>query len=75
MSNPLETKVTVNMDDLKTVICKCGEAIFDNVAIYKVVPALYSQNGKPALIGRPCIRCIKCGEIYAVDEVALGTIN
>ena len=72
MNNPLEAKITVNMDDLRTVVCKCGEAVFENVAIYKVVPALYSGNGKPTLLGRPCIRCVKCGEVYAMDEVTTG---
>jgi len=61
--------ININPDDLKTVTCICGKTIFENVCQAKIVPAIYSPTGKPAVILRPCLRCIECGVVSAVDEI------
>jgi hypothetical protein len=67
--NQIQQQINVDANDLKTVVCTCGKFIFESVAIYKVVPALYSKTGKPSLIAMPCLRCIACGEVHTMENV------
>lgn len=64
--------VNVNLNDLKDVVCECGEDVFMSVAQYKILPALYSQTGKPALVARPCLQCSNCLAVKGVDEIVNG---
>lgn len=61
--------VTVNTNDLKTVQCPCGEFVFQSVSIFKVLPSLYSQTGKPSLVTLNCIQCIGCGAVHKLEDV------
>jgi len=68
MAQQIQAGISVNASELKTVICQCGKSLFDQVSEYKILPAVYSQTGKPALIARPCLRCIACGTVCSIDE-------
>jgi hypothetical protein len=69
MVDTINQRITVNANDLRTVACTCGKFVFDTVVILKIVPSLYSQNGKPSLLPVQCMRCVSCGAVHMVEEI------
>jgi hypothetical protein len=61
--------INVDIHSLKVVMCSCGNHIFEPLIIYRIVPSIYSQTGKPALMGTNCSRCIKCSAVHEVDNM------
>ena len=70
MAAPLiNQQITVDASTLQTVTCSCGKFIFENVFVYKVIPSIYSNTGKPGLFAVQCLKCLECGMIHQVDEI------
>jgi hypothetical protein len=65
----IQQNIVVDANTLKTVMCACGKILFESVATYKIVPALYSQTGKPTLLALHCLRCINCGKVRSIEEI------
>ena len=68
MNNSMQ-QVIVNVNDLQTVLCSCGQSVFSSVQIYKVVPSIYSNTGKATLVALPCMKCTDCGAVRIIEEV------
>jgi len=74
MGELLNQQVSININDLKTVACTCGKYIFTSVVLLKVVPAIYSQNGKPSLLQVQAMRCVECGLVHMTEDI-IKSIN
>jgi len=64
--------INININDLKDIVCECGNKVFHSVIQAKFIPALYSQNGQPGMLQRPCFMCTECGKTMPVDEMING---
>ena len=61
---PLQTKINVNPEDLKDIICEqCGSKFFRQVQAFKRLNALISPTGKEQIVPVPVFRCDECGFI------------
>ena len=61
---PLQTKINVNPEDLKDIICEqCGSKFFRQVQAFKRLNALISPSGKEQIVPVPVFRCDECGFI------------
>lgn len=69
MNQTVPKQVVVDTNTLKTVTCICGNTLFDQVNLYKIVPSLYSQTGKTSLLALHHLRCVKCGKVRSIDEI------
>lgn len=67
-------QVMVNANDLPTITCACGKFIFEHVSMFKAVPAIYSNTGKPTLFQIKCLKCLECGMVHPLDKI-LESIN
>lgn len=72
MEELLNQQVSININDLKTVACTCGKYIFTTVVLLKVIPAVYSQNGKPSLLQVQAMRCVECGATHMTDDIMMS---
>lgn len=70
----MQNKLAVNIkvEDLKDVTCACGSTVFDTALQAKIIPALYSQNGKKSMLQQPCLKCVSCGAVYSIDAILQG---
>jgi len=60
------SKVKLNMSDLKDIICEnCEGKIFREATMFKKLSALLSPTGKEQVIPIPVFRCDDCGHINA----------
>jgi len=69
MNPPINQQIRVDASTLQTVTCSCGKFIFENVFIYKVIPAIYSNTGKPGLFAVQCLKCVECGMIHQIEDI------
>ena len=65
----IKQQIMVNINDLQTIMCGCGKFVFENVMIIKVMPAIYSNTGKPALLPVQCVRCIECKAVHSMEDI------
>jgi|TARA_A200000159_G_scaffold163458_1_gene189742 uncharacterized Zn finger protein len=50
---------------LETVSCpECGGIFFDEVTMYKEVPAVQSPNGVASMLPIPVVLCNNCGTVH-----------
>jgi uncharacterized Zn finger protein len=49
---------------LETVQCEnCDGIFFEEVTMFKVVPAVQSPNGQKSMLPIPVVRCAECGHV------------
>ena len=65
----VEPKLSVNVESLVKLNCKCGSDHFIDVIHVRFAPALLSPKGIPTFIRVPKgFLCGKCGEINAFEQ-------
>lgn len=63
-----QVNVNVNFDDLKDVICECGNLTFVEQYQIKKISALLSKSGKEEIMPYPVLACAKCGKLFDPQE-------
>ena len=59
---PQQVTINVPLDQLKDVVCACGQQVFTNAFVIKQIPAIYSPSGKPEMLSQPIgFICVSCG--------------
>jgi hypothetical protein len=71
----IQQQINIDIDTLSTVLCDCGNHYFEQVVMLKVIPALYSQTGKQAILTVPCMKCTKCGVSRPQDVILKSVMN
>lgn len=66
---PAQPQINININSLAVISCQCGNAIFDSVLQCRLIPALYSQDGRESMLAIGCYRCTKCGQVYSADQM------
>jgi hypothetical protein len=61
--------INVDVNDLKIVICTCEGKVFEQVVMFRILPAIYSPDGHPSLLPVPCAMCTKCKAVYDMVEM------
>lgn len=57
-------QMNIDPTKLDTVECKnCESIFFEEVTMFKEVPAVKSPNGQKSMLPIPVIRCANCGEV------------
>lgn len=57
-------QMNIDPTKLDTVECEnCGSIFFEEVTMFKEVPAVKSPNGQKSMLPIPVIRCANCGEV------------
>lgn len=57
-------QMQIDPTKLDTVTCvNCGGIFFDEVTMFKEVPAIKSPNGQKSMLPIPVVRCADCGEV------------
>lgn len=62
--HPNQLRINVPLDQLTPVICRCGGQLFDNGVMLRMLSALQSPIGQPAVIEIPIRVCVSCGMPY-----------
>jgi uncharacterized Zn finger protein len=58
-------KMQIDPFKLPTVTCpNCEGIFFDNLTMYKEVPALQSPNGQASMLPIPVVVCNECGTVH-----------
>lgn len=58
---PPVPKPSINIEDLKTLVCEfCEGVIFAEGIIIKTVSPLLTQNGKEGMMPIPAFYCVRC---------------
>ena len=66
MGQPAQSP-TMNLDvtKLKNVSCpECGGIFFDELQMFKEVPAMQSPNGQASMLPIPVVLCNNCGTVH-----------
>ena len=53
-------QVTINVDDLKDILCKCGNNTFTHGVMIKKMSALISPDGQDKYIHNKVAICVQC---------------
>lgn len=65
-----QIKLTVPIDQLADTKCECGNETFTMTLRLKVLPALYSQTGKPEhIMLQMGFTCTACGKLIPLSPV------
>ena len=66
MGNQQAPQAQMQLDPtkLETVQCEnCDGIFFEEVTMFKVVPAVQSPNGQKSMLPIPVVRCAECGHV------------
>jgi uncharacterized Zn finger protein len=66
MNQPTQASPQMQIDPTKldTVRCEeCDSIFFEEVTMFKEVPAVKSPNGQKSMLPIPVIRCAECGAV------------
>jgi len=59
-----QPKLQIDPTKLDTVECEsCGGIFFEEVTMFKEVPAIQSPNGQKSILPIPVVRCAECGNV------------
>lgn len=67
MGQPSQQAPQMQLDPTKlpTIECgNCGGIFFEEVTMFKEVPAVQSPNGQKSMLPIPVVRCAECGEVH-----------
>jgi hypothetical protein len=73
-----DTRLNVSIKDLETLECGCGNNVFSEGTMIKVVSALLTGTGKEGIIPIPVFFCSKCHvlvERFLPEELKSKKIN
>lgn len=61
---PPQAQLKLDPTKLDTVECdNCGGVFFEEVQMFKEVPAVQSPTGQKTLLPIPVLRCVECGNV------------
>ena len=64
MGKEQQPSLQIDPTKLDTVECEdCGGIFFEEVTMFKDVPAVQSPNGKKSILPIPVVRCVECGNV------------
>ena len=66
MNQPTQAAPKMQLDPTKldTVRCEsCDSIFFEEVTMFKEVPAVQSPNGQKSMLPIPVVRCADCGNV------------
>lgn len=64
MGNQEQPKLQIDPSKLDTVQCEnCDSIFFEEVTMFKEVPAIQSPNGQKSILPIPVVRCAECGNV------------
>ena len=59
-----EPRMNIDPTKLDTVHCEnCEGIFFEEVTMFKEVPAVQSPNGQKSMLPIPVVRCAECGNV------------
>lgn len=59
-----QPKLQIDPSKLDTVECEnCSSIFFEEVTMFKEVPAIQSPNGQKSILPIPVVRCVECGHV------------
>lgn len=62
---PPKAQMQLDPSKLPTVECgNCGSIFFEEVTMFKEVPAVQSPTGQKSMLPIPVVRCTECGEVH-----------
>jgi len=62
--NQQKPQLNIDPSKLDTVRCEnCDGILFEEVMMFKEIPAVKSPNGQKSMLPIPVIRCVDCGNI------------
>jgi uncharacterized Zn finger protein len=64
MGNQEKPKLQIDPTKLDTVHCEnCESIFFEEVTMFKEVPAIQSPSGQKSILPIPVVRCAECGNV------------
>ena len=61
---PPQAQMQLDPTKLPTVHCEnCDSIFFEEVTMFKEVPAVQSPNGQKSMLPIPVVRCAECGNV------------
>jgi|TARA_B110000444_G_C18681593_1_gene520023 uncharacterized Zn finger protein len=61
---PPQSQLKLDPTKLETVRCEeCDGIFFEEVQMFKVVPAVQAPNGQKSMLPIPVVRCAECGHV------------
>jgi len=61
---PPQAQMQLDPTKLPTVMCEnCDGIFFEEVTMFKEVPAVQSPNGQKSMLPIPVVRCAECGNV------------
>ena len=61
---PSQPQMKLDPTKLPTVTCEqCDSIFWEEVTMFKEVPAVQSPNGQKSMMPIPVVRCAECGEV------------
>lgn len=64
MESQQQPKLQIDPTKLDTVHCEnCESIFFEEVTMFKEVPAIQSPNGQKSILPIPVVRCAECGHV------------
>jgi hypothetical protein len=61
---PHQPQMQIDPTKLDTVSCEnCEGIFFEEVTMFKEVPAVQSPNGQKSMLPIPVVRCAECGNV------------
>lgn len=61
---PHQPRMQLDPTKLDTVRCEnCDGIFFEEVQMFKEVPAVQSPNGQKSMLPIPVVRCVECGNV------------
>ena len=61
---PPQAQMKLDPTKLDTIRCEeCNGIFFEEVTMYKIVPAVQAPNGQKSMLPIPVVRCAECGNV------------
>lgn len=67
---PQQQQINVDLAQCDTACCPCGNPIFRQALMAKILPALMSPSGRDTVINVPLYQCTKCGKAFMPEDMA-----
>lgn len=74
---PKPPQVKIDLNLAANLLCKCGNATFTEVVVFKIISPILDPNGKGGLAPVPLFACNSCGAVpdQIMEKVGLNPMT